>query len=71
MDTIIQWNCGGLKSNFDELSRLINDHKPVAVCLQETFLKREDDIFIKYHSVYNKVFTKGEKSQRWCFYYCH
>ena len=40
MDTIIQWNCRGLKSNFDELSLLINNHKPVAVCLQETFLKR-------------------------------
>ena len=63
MDTIIQWNCRGLKSNFDELSLLINDHKPVAVCLQETFLKRGDDISIKYHSIYNKVFTDGEKAR--------
>ena len=63
MDTIIQWNCRGLKSNFDELSLLINNHKPVAVCLQETFLKRGDDISIKYHSIYNKVFTDGEKAR--------
>ena len=63
MDTIIQWNCRGVKSNFDELSILINNHKPVAVCLQETFLKRGDDISIKYHSIYNKVFTDGEKAR--------
>ena len=63
MDTIIQSNCRGLKSNFDELSLLINNHKPVAVCLQETFLKQGDDISIKYHSIYNKVFTDGEKAR--------
>ena len=63
MDTIIQWNYRGLKSNFDEFSLLIKDHEPVAVCLQDTFLKRQDDISIKYHSVYNKVFTKGEKAR--------
>ena len=63
MDTIIQWNCRGMKSNFDEHSLLINDHKPVAVYLQETFLKRGDDISIKYHSIYNKVFTDGEKAR--------
>ena len=62
MDTIIQWNCRGLKTNFDELSLLINDHKPVAVCLQETFLKRGDDISFKY-SIHNKVFTDGEKAR--------
>ena len=63
MDTIIQWNCRGLKSNFDKLSLLINNHKPVAVCLQETFLKWGNDISIKYHSIYNKVFTNGEKAR--------
>ena len=62
MYTIIQLNCRRLKSNFDELYLLISDHKPVAVCLQETFLKREEDICIKY-SVYNKLFTEGEKAR--------
>ena len=63
MATIIQWNCRGLKPNFDELSILINDHKPVAICLQDTFLKDKDDITIKYHSIYNKIFTEGEKAR--------
>ena len=38
MDNIIQWNCQGLKSNFDELSLLINDHKPVAVVCKKPSL---------------------------------
>ena len=63
MDTIVQWNCRSLKTNFDELSLLINEHRPVAVCLQETFLKQEDNITIKYHSVYNKIFAEGEKAR--------
>ena len=57
MDTIIQWNCRGLKPNFDELSISIKDYKPVATCLQETFLKDKDDVTIEYHSIYNKVFS--------------
>ena len=62
IDTIIQWNCRGLRPNFDELSILTNDHKPIAICLQETFLKNKVDITIKYHSIYNKIFTEGEKA---------
>ena len=62
MDTIIQWNCRGLKPNFDELSILINDYRLVAICLQETFLKHKDDVTIKYHSIYNKIFSEGEKA---------
>ena len=50
-------------SRSDELSFLINDHKPTAICLQETFLKDKDDITIKYHSIYNKIFTEGEKAR--------
>ena len=52
-----------LKTNFDELSLLINEHRPVALWLQETFLKQEDNIAIKYLSVYNKIFTEGEKAR--------
>ena len=36
---ILQWNCRSVKANFEELNLLINERKPVAVCLQETFLK--------------------------------
>ena len=35
-----------------ELNLLINDQKPVAVCLQETFLKDTDKFTLKYPSCY-------------------
>ena len=34
---ILQWNCRSIKANVEELNILINEQKPAAVCLQETF----------------------------------
>ena len=62
-NTIIQWNCRGLRPNFEEICLLINNHHPVALCLQETFLKENDSTSFKYHSIYNKIFTEGQKAQ--------
>ena len=44
---ILQWNCRSVKANFEELNLLINEKKPVAVCLQETFLKRLRQVYVK------------------------
>ena len=41
---ILQWNCRSVKANFEELNLLINDKRPVAVCLQETCLKDSDNL---------------------------
>ena len=54
-NTILQWNCRSIKANFEELTLLINEQKPVAVCLQETFLKDSDKFTLKYHSCYFKI----------------
>ena len=62
-NTIIQWNCGGLRPNFEEICLLINNHHPVALSLQETFLKENDSTSFKYHSIYNKIFMEGQKAQ--------
>jgi len=35
MATIIQWNCRGLRANYDEVDLLIIKYDPVALCLQE------------------------------------
>ena len=43
-----------MKANFEELNLLINEQKPVAVCLQETFLRDSDKFSLKYHSCYFK-----------------
>ena len=49
-NNILQWNCRSIKANFEELNLLVNEQKPVAVCLQETFLKGFDKFTLKYHS---------------------
>ena len=41
---ILQWNCRSVKANFEELNLLINEKKPVAFCLQETFLKDSESL---------------------------
>ena len=51
-NNILQWNCRSIKANFEELNLLVNEQKPVAVCLQETFLKGFDKFTLKYHSCY-------------------
>ncbi len=53
MDTIVQWNCRGLKHNFNELKLLISTHNPIAICLQETYLKDTDKISFKGYTLYN------------------
>ena len=41
-NTIIQWNCRGLRA--DELQLLLNDYEPAVVCLQETYLKEPNNV---------------------------
>ena len=53
-NSVIQWNCRGLRPNFDELSILIVKHNPLAVCLQETFLKDTDNITVRGFNLYHK-----------------
>ena len=54
---IIQWNCRGLRANYEELKSLLCDHKPIAVCLQETLLKEADKTSFKGYDLYNKTCT--------------
>ena len=61
-NTILQWNCRGIKANFEELKLLINEKKPVAVCLQETFLKDSDKFSLKYQSSYFKNCSGNDRS---------
>ena len=54
---IIQWNCRGLKPNYNEVSLLISEYNPSAFCFQETFLKPDDNISLKGFNIYNYVHT--------------
>ena len=59
---ILQWNCRSVKDNFEELNLLINEKKPVAVCLQETLLKESDSFNLKYHLCYFQHCTDNDKA---------
>ena len=45
--SILQWNCRGLKANYNEILILTTLHSPTVFCLQETFLKTADNISFK------------------------
>ena len=55
---IIQWNCRGLKPNYNEVSLLISEHNPSVFCFQETFLKPDDNISLKGFNIYKYVQTE-------------
>ena len=38
-NNILRWNCRSIKANAKDFNLLITVQKPVAVCLQETFLR--------------------------------
>ena len=59
---ILQWNCRSVKANLEELNLFINEEKPVAVCLHETFLKDSDRFTLKYHSCYFKHCSDKDKA---------
>ena len=50
---IIQWNCRGLKANYNEIILLLSKYNPSLVCLSKTFLKESDKISFKNYSMYN------------------
>ena len=54
---IIQWNCRGLKPNYNEVLLLLT----LVICLQETFLKPDDNITFKGYNLYNCIYTEGHK----------
>ena len=59
--TFIQWNCRGFRVNFNELSLLIQNYSPVAICLQETHLKDTDKINMKNYTMYNH-YAQGDRA---------
>ncbi|KAG1679878.1 RNA-directed DNA polymerase from mobile element jockey [Nymphon striatum] len=54
LNNIIQWNCRGYRSKYDEICRLLNDHNPTAMCLQETRLNDTFNTTIRRYSIYRR-----------------
>ena len=44
MNNIIQWNCRGLRANFNDFGLLCANYNPIVCCLQETILTKDDFI---------------------------
>ena len=56
---IIQWNCRGLKPNYNEVALLISEYNPSVFGFQKTFLKPDDNISLRGFNIYNCVHTDG------------
>ena len=59
---IIQWNCRGLKANYEETLLLLKDYEPAALCLQETHLKHSDNICIRNYTAFHTFSTNNERA---------
>ena len=50
----LQWNCRGLLTNLDDIEYLLQEHKPAALCLQETHLNATHTNFLRNFIVFRK-----------------
>ena len=61
-NTIIQWNCRGLRANYNEVLLLVSSFTPSVFALQETHLKESDDVSLKNYSLYNFISTDNRRA---------
>ena len=59
---IIQWNCRGVKTNFNELLILISLLNPAIICLQETFLQNNSNLKTTNYEQYNYIHDAGSRA---------
>ena len=52
---ILQRNCRGLKPRYEQLLLLLSLLRPSVFCLQETYLKAEDNFTFKGFNTYNHI----------------
>jgi ribonuclease HI len=56
--SFLQWNCRGLRANFDELQILLQKYCPAVICLQETFLN-DTSLSLKCYSMFHILNPEG------------
>ena len=54
MNTILQWNCDGLYSHFEEFNIILKEHNPYICCFQETKFKYEHQPKFKNFNSFSK-----------------
>ena len=61
--SIIQWNCRGLKANYNEILIFNNTtFLRLSFVSRETFLKNTDNINFNNYSLYNHIATENQKA---------
>ena len=60
--SIIQWNCRGLKANYNEILILMSLFSPSVICLQETFLKQSDNVSFRDFNMFNYICPDGQRA---------
>lgn len=60
--SIIQWNCRGLKGNYNEILILVSLFSPKILCLQETFLKPNDKVDFKNYTSFHHIHHDCQKA---------
>jgi exonuclease III len=55
MTSLIQWNCRGLRANFNELLLLIQNHNPVAISLQELEISDSHVFKNRHYSLFSSL----------------
>ena len=51
----VQWNCRGLRANFDEIQILIQNLQPIVFCLQETKISANSTISLRQYTHFLKT----------------
>ena len=68
--SILQWNCRGLKANYNKILILTTLLSPTVFCLHETFFKTSDNVNFKNYSLYNHIATENLESIKRFIYTC-
>ena len=61
-NSILQWNCRGIKANYEEFLILLDKYYPKVLCFQETFLKDTNHLNIKNYNSYYHRHKDGHKA---------
>ena len=60
--SVIQWNCRGFNANYNELRVLSQQLNPLAICLQETYIKEKKKMNFKNYTMYNVNAPDGDRA---------
>jgi len=64
MSVFIQWNMRGLQANREELSLLLSQYAPTAICIQDTLLHSNKTASFKKYSYYGISAVENNGSLR-------